>query len=76
VLGDRSDLHTAAHEAAHVVQQRGGVQLRGGVGISGDVYERHADEVVAGGSAESLLDRLAPGPGHGGEGGGTVQQKV
>jgi hypothetical protein len=26
------NLHTAAHEAAHVVQQRGGVQLKGGVG--------------------------------------------
>jgi hypothetical protein len=32
------DLHTAAHEAAHVVQQRGGVQLRGGVGEQGDAY--------------------------------------
>src|SRR5690606_5149885 len=30
------DLHTAAHEAAHVVQQRGGVQLKGGVGEEGD----------------------------------------
>jgi len=29
VLGDRADLHTAAHEAAHIVQQRGGVQLKG-----------------------------------------------
>jgi len=28
-------LHTAAHEAAHVVQQRGGVQLKGGVGEAG-----------------------------------------
>src|SRR5690242_21119787 len=26
------DLHTAAHEAAHVVQQHGGVQLKGGIG--------------------------------------------
>ena len=60
------DLHTAAHEAAHVVQQRAGVQLKGGVGESGDFYERHADQVadavVAGNSAESLLDALA-GPG-------------
>ncbi len=59
------DLHTAAHEAAHVVQQRGGVQLAGGVGAAGDVYERHADEVadavVAGHSAEALLDRFAGG---------------
>jgi hypothetical protein len=58
------DLHTAAHEAAHVVQQRGGVQLMGGVGEVGDVYERHADavadKVVAGESAQSLLDEMAP----------------
>jgi hypothetical protein len=37
------DLHTAAHEAAHVVQQRAGVDLRGGVGEEGDAYERQAD---------------------------------
>lgn len=57
------DLHTAAHEAAHVVQQRGGVQLAGGIGTEGDAYERHADAVadavVAGRSAEGLLDRNA-----------------
>lgn len=60
VLGRGADLHTVAHEAAHVVQQRGGVQLKGGVGAAGDVYERHADavadRVVAGQSAEDLLD--------------------
>src|SRR5258705_265790 len=39
-------LHTAAHEAAHVVQQRGGVQLKGGVGQVGDAYEQHADSVA------------------------------
>ncbi|HEX8108464.1 MAG TPA: DUF4157 domain-containing protein [Kofleriaceae bacterium] len=53
-------LHTAAHEAAHVVQQRGGIQLPGGVGASGDRHERHADAVaeavVSGRSAEPLLD--------------------
>ncbi len=57
------DLHTAAHEAAHVVQQRGGVQLKGGVGETGDSYEQHAnavaDAVVAGRSAENLLDGVA-----------------
>jgi hypothetical protein len=57
------DLHTAAHEAAHTVQQRGGVQLAGGVGRAGDAYERHADAVadavVAGQSAEGLLDGFA-----------------
>jgi uncharacterized protein DUF4157 len=59
------DLHTAAHEAAHVVQQRAGVQLKGGVGEVGDPYERHADEVadavVQGKSAEPLLDRFSGG---------------
>jgi hypothetical protein len=58
-----ADLHTAAHEAAHVVQQRSGVSVPGGVGQAGDSYERHADAVadavVAGGSAEGLLG--APG---------------
>ena len=54
-------LFTAAHEAAHVVQQRAGVSLQGGVGVAGDAYERHADDVaravVSGGSAQALLDR-------------------
>ena len=57
------DLHTAAHEAAHVVQQRQGVQLYGGVGQVGDVYERQADAVadavVAGQSATELLSNGA-----------------
>lgn len=73
------DLHTTAHEAAHVVQQRAGVSLSGGVGKAGDSYEQQADAVadavVAGRSAEGLL-------GPGGIGGGTgvqrreVQRKV
>jgi nucleoid-associated protein YgaU len=57
------ELHTAAHEAAHVVQQRGGVQLAGGVGQAGDSYEKHADavadKVVEGESAEAMLDAYA-----------------
>ncbi|MCC6995682.1 MAG: DUF4157 domain-containing protein [Deltaproteobacteria bacterium] len=63
-FGAEPDLHTAAHEAAHVVQQRGGVQLKGGVGAAGDAYERHADAVadtvVRGESAEALLSTMAP----------------
>jgi hypothetical protein len=63
VLGGQTDLHTVAHEAAHAVQQRGGVQLKGGVGTAGDVYEQHADAVadavVRGQSAEALLDQHA-----------------
>src|SRR5439155_19376118 len=50
-------LRTAAHEAAHVVQQRSGMQLAGGVGQEGDGFERHADSVadlvVQGKSAEA-----------------------
>ncbi|MFO7568024.1 MAG: DUF4157 domain-containing protein [Enhygromyxa sp.] len=53
-------LEVAAHEAAHVVQQRQGVQLEGGIGASGDSYERYADivarRVVQGRSAENILD--------------------
>ena len=59
------DLHTAAHEAAHVVQQRAGITVPGGVGTAGDGHERHADRVadavVAGRSAEAILDEVAPG---------------
>jgi hypothetical protein len=59
------DLRTAAHEAAHVIQQRAGVQLSGGVGEDGDAYEEHADEVaeavVQGRSAEALLDQHGGG---------------
>ncbi len=66
-FGKSPDLHTAAHEAAHVVQQRAGVHLKGGVGAEGDAYERHADavaeKVVKGHSAESLLDGMAGGGG-------------
>jgi hypothetical protein len=61
---DAPDLHTAAHEAAHIIQQRGGVSLQDGVGAPGDRYERHADAVadavVAGRTAQPLLDQLAP----------------
>ena len=69
------DLHTAAHEAAHVVQQRGGVQLKGGIDGGDDPHERHADDVadqvVSGKSAEALLDRYAGGAG---PAGGQVQR--
>ena len=65
VFGGSANLHTAAHEAAHVVQQRAGVSLKGGVGAAGDRYEQHADavadRVVQGKSAEALLDTVATG---------------
>ncbi|MCA9538012.1 MAG: DUF4157 domain-containing protein [Myxococcales bacterium] len=60
------DLHTAAHEAAHTVQQRAGVSLKGGVGEVGDRHERHADAVadavVRGDSAEGLRNECAGTP--------------
>ena len=56
-------LHTSAHEATHVVQQRSGVQLKAETGEVGDRYERHADAVadvvVSGGNAAPLLDQMA-----------------
>jgi hypothetical protein len=71
-------LHTAAHEAAHVIQQRGGVALEGGVGSPGDRHEQHANAVarlvVQGGTAEGLLDRYARGAGGEGARLGGVQR--
>jgi hypothetical protein len=62
VLGGGTDLHTVAHEAAHVVQQRGGVLLKDGVGRMNDHYEQHADavadRVVRGESAEALFSDM------------------
>ncbi len=68
------DLHTAAHEAAHVVQQRAGVHLAGGIGPEADRHERHADQVadtvLRRDSAAALLDPFA------GHGGGTAARAV
>jgi hypothetical protein len=59
------------------VQQRSGVQLKGGVGQVGDAYEQHADavadKVVAGESAEPLLSAMA---GSGGTTGAVQQHAV
>ncbi len=58
-FGGSPSLRTVAHEAAHVVQQRRGLDLAGGVGQRGDRHEAHADRiadlVVRGESAESAL---------------------
>jgi hypothetical protein len=63
VFSGAPDLHTVAHEAAHVVQQRAGVHLKGGIGQVGDGHEQHADavadKVVRGDSAAGLLDEYA-----------------
>jgi hypothetical protein len=77
---DAPDLHTAAHEAAHVVQQRAGVQLYGGVGKEDDAYERHADavadKVVAGEPADYLLSQMASPAATSAAGGQGVQLQV
>jgi hypothetical protein len=80
-FGQSPGLHTAAHEAAHVVQQRSGVSLVGGVGQIGDRYEQNADQVadavVQGGSAEPILDQMSNLPSASDQGAtqGKVQQK-
>jgi hypothetical protein len=60
-FGTSPDLRLAAHEAAHVIQQRHGV-APSGIGTAGDQYEQHADRVaaavVAGESAEPILDEM------------------
>jgi len=62
-FGSLPSLHIAAHEATHVIQQRMGLHLANGMGLAGDKYEQHADQVandvIAGRSAERSLARLA-----------------
>ncbi|HEY6033644.1 MAG TPA: DUF4157 domain-containing protein [Kofleriaceae bacterium] len=71
-FGAPADLRLAAHEAAHVVQQRQGVELSGSVGQPGDRYERQADEVAeaaaTGGSVERILGRAHAAFTHAGPG--------
>jgi len=61
----RPSLHAAAHEAAHVLQQRAGAGPRKGVDTPGDAYEAHAEAVAEaverGESAEPLLNPLLDG---------------
>ncbi len=65
-FGSQPDVHTAAHEAAHVLQQRRGCSVDGGVGRDGDDHEvaadRAADLVVQGRSAQHLFAGGAAGP--------------
>jgi hypothetical protein len=83
-FASQPDLHTAAHEAAHVVQQAQGVNLYGGVGEAGDAYEQHADavadRVVAGQSAADLFTSgpiaQVPAGGWGANVGGSIQRKI
>jgi hypothetical protein len=58
-------LGLAAHEAAHVIQQRAGVSLKGIDGGASESYEQHADAVadavVRGESAEQLVQQRSSG---------------
>lgn len=58
-------LHTAAHEAAHAIQQQSNIGAAGKIEQEAHIYERHADEVadrvVSGQSSETLLDALHSG---------------
>lgn len=59
VFSRRPSLHTAAHEAAHVVQQRNSLSAASLTGAASAVHERRADEiataVVRGQDVERLL---------------------
>ncbi|MDB4953735.1 MAG: 17 kDa surface antigen [Myxococcales bacterium] len=56
VVFDRQpDLHTAAHEAAHVVQQARGINTYGGTGDHEKHADAVADRVVQGESAAEML---------------------
>jgi hypothetical protein len=71
------DLHTAAHEAVHTVQQAHGVQLKGGVGEAGDSYEQQADRIadaVVAGTPVSGEDLASLAPAAGGR--GAVQRQA
>ncbi len=76
VFDQAPSLRVAAHEAAHAVQQR---HLRGGPqGEARAACEDHAevvaDAVVAGRSAEPLLDAFAAAPAEGAGGGAALQR--
>ena len=61
VFGEAPTLALAAHEATHVIQQRAGATVPGGVGRPGDAYELQAQAVAARVSrGQSAADLLAP----------------
>lgn len=65
-FGTTPDLHLAAEEVTHVLQQSAGQAPSSGLGQEGDAYEvfanQVADRVVAGESVEAMIDTIrAPG---------------
>lgn len=45
-FASQPDVHTAAHEAAHVIQNQAGPGRGGGLTTPGDAHEQHADRVA------------------------------
>ncbi|MDV3458333.1 DUF4157 domain-containing protein [Sphingomonas sp. HF-S4] len=79
--GSPEGMRLLAHELAHVVQQRRGVSLNGGMGRAGDGYEQQADAVadavVAGRPAGGLLSApSSAGSGAAGSGGVAIQRQA
>jgi hypothetical protein len=64
--GTKEGQNLLAHELTHVVQQQGGVHLKGEIGQEGDPYEREADAVAAavteGRSAHAPIRISSPSP--------------
>lgn len=54
-----------SHEVAHIVEQRGGLSLPGGVGKVGDPHEQLADQVADRVEAGESVEDLFPGVGAG-----------
>lgn len=55
-FGPNPSPHTVAHEVAHVLQQRAGLTIPGGVGHVGDSHEKQADA-----AADALVQGKTPG---------------
>jgi hypothetical protein len=54
------DVFTVAHEVAHVLQQRAGVQLNDGIGVAHDCYEMHANAVATQIAGDKPIKHLLP----------------
>ena len=74
VFGDSNpSKHLVAHELTHVLQQKQGVQLKGGVGTAGDQYEQQADAVADKVVQGKSVAGMVPG---GGGGAASVQRSL
>lgn len=65
-----------AHELTHVVQQRRGVDLKGGVGAPGDTYEQQAEAVEAAVQSDQPIDGILGASAAGSAQGRDLQPKL